>query len=236
MNPKFFALHQPKKGYRYGIDSFLLARFARFHPSEIICDLGAGVGTLGLLGLVRGGAKKLVAVEVQEELASYIFKNAELLEVGEKVEILHANWKQVGKYFKRNSFHAVISNPPYHKAKSGLISPSSSKAIAKHEIMGEMSDLIQAARYLLKPSGRLYLMYPPLRMEELIKELALAKFKIQRLVAIHPYIDRPATLIMVEAVRSPVRELLLEPLVIVYRDPDHYTPEVEAYVGKKRRV
>jgi tRNA1(Val) A37 N6-methylase TrmN6 len=79
-------------------------------------------------------------------------------------------------------------------------------------------------------------MYPPLRMEELIKELALAKFKIQRLVAIHPYIDRPATLIMVEAVRSPVRELLLEPPVIVYRDPDHYTPEVEAYVGKKRRV
>jgi tRNA1(Val) A37 N6-methylase TrmN6 len=229
-------LHQPKKGYRYGIDSFLLARFAQFHSTDLVCDLGAGVGTLGLLALARGGSKKVVAVEVQEELASYIFENAKLLGVQDRLEILHANWKKVSTYFKPRSFHVVISNPPYHKAKSGLLPPSTSKAIAKHEIEGTMRDLLHAASYLLKPSGKFYVMYPPLRLEELILELAKSKFKIQRMAYIHPYLDRSATLVMVEAVRSPVRELCLEAPVIVYRDQDHYTPEVEAWVGKKRRV
>lgn len=232
----FLALEQPKKGYRYTIDTFLLARFAQILPSDLIADLGAGVGTLGLIALARNGAKRLVSLEVQEELASYIFSNAQILEVQDKVEILHANWRDAKKFFKPRSFHVVMSNPPYHKSGSGKRPPDSSKAIAKHEVLGTMQDLIAAARFLLKPSGRLYLMYPPLRLEELVQSLAAAKFKMQRMCFIHPYLDRPATLVMVEAVRSPTRELKLEAPVVVYRDPDHYTAEVEAWVGKKRRV
>lgn len=56
--PNFPKLHQPKKGYRYGIDSFLLARFAKVHSNEVLCDLGAGVGILGFLALTRHKAKK----------------------------------------------------------------------------------------------------------------------------------------------------------------------------------
>src|SRR4029078_10079683 len=104
------------------------------------------------------------------------------------------------------------------------------------EVEGNMIDLIKAAAYLMKPSGRFCVMYPPLRLEELIVELAAAKLKIKRMAFIRPYQDRPATLVMVEAVRSMPRELKVEPPIVVYRDPEHYTPEVEAWVGPKRRV
>lgn len=177
----------------------------------------------------------MVAVEVQEGLVELAKKNAELLGAGGRFEIIAGNWKKVEKYFPAKSFHVVMSNPPYRKLKTGKIAPSGSKAIAKHETKGTMRELIGAARYLLKPTGRFYLMYPPLRLEELVQELASGGFKMQKLACIHPYPDRPATQVMVEAVLAKNRELKIEAPVIVYQDPDHYLPEIEAWVGKKRR-
>ncbi len=232
----FLCLRQPAKGYRYGIDSLLLARFAKFFASDSVCDLGGGVGLLGLLALSRGKVKHVVAVEVQQELAKYSLENARRLGVDGRFEVLHANWKEAHRLLKPKRFHVVLSNPPYRKVLSGKIPPEKSKAIAKHEILGSLPDLVQAAAYLLKPSGRFYVMYPPLRMEELIAELKKNKLKTQRLAAIHPYADRPATLVMLEAVRGMNREMVFEPPVVVYRDPDHYTPEVEAWVGRKRKL
>ena len=191
---------------------------------------------MGLLALNRFGVKQVVAVEVQEDLARRALENAEILGVKDRFEILHANWRDAVRLMKPKRFHAVISNPPYRKAKTGKIPPEKDKAVAKHEILGAMPDLIGAAAHLLKPAGRFLVMYPPLRLEECIRELNSRGFKIQRMGMIHPYVDRPATLVMMEAVRSAVREIAVEPPVIVYRDSDHYTPEVEAWVGPKRRV
>ncbi|HCU24121.1 MAG TPA: hypothetical protein DF383_03810 [Deltaproteobacteria bacterium] len=232
----FIPLHQPKTGYRYGIDSLLLARFADLRSSDRVCDLGAGVGILALWALTRRHVAHATAIEVQAALAELAVKNAEALGVRNRFEILVENWKKAKQFLKPHGFHVVMSNPPYRKAATGKAPPDLSKAIAKHEIAGAMPDLIQAAAYLMKPSGRFYLMYPPLRLEELVVELQKARLKIQRMAFIHPYADRPATLVMVEALRSMPRELKVEPPVIVYRDPEHYTPEVEAWVGPKRRI
>lgn len=233
---KYLALRQPEKGYRYNIDSLLLARFMKIHAQEVLCDLGAGVGVLGLVALAQGKARHLISVEVQAELAAYILENAKLLQVDAKVEVVVANWRNLKRKHLAKTCDVVMSNPPYRKAGSGKSPPDSSKAIAKHELLGAMPDLIEAARFLLKPEGRLYLMYPPLRLEEMVQELAKAKLKIQRLACIHPYGDRPATLCLVEAVRSAVRELRVDPPIVVYQDVEHYTPEIEAWVGPKRRV
>lgn len=99
-----------------------------------------------------------------------------------------------------------------------------------------MRDLVKTVKHLLKPTGRFYVMYPPLRLEELVINLAKVGIKIQRIGSIHPFADRPASQVMVEAVPAATRELTWEPPLVVYRDVDHYTPEVEAWVGKKRRV
>ncbi|MFO1463617.1 MAG: methyltransferase [bacterium] len=232
----FIPLFQPKKGYRYGIDSLLLARFADLRASDRVCDLGSGVGILALWALTRRRVEHAVAIEVQKELAELALKNAEVLGVKDRLEVFHENWRRVKSFLKPHGFHVVISNPPYRRAHSGKAPPDLGKAIAKHEIEGSMPDLIKAAAYLLKPAGRFCVMYPPIRLEELLGELQKARFKVQRMGFIHPYRDRPATLVMVEAVRAMARELKVEPPIVVYQDPDHYTPEVEAWVGPKRRV
>lgn len=231
----FTSLSQPEKGFRYGIDSFLLARFANFQRGERVCDLGAGVGILGLLALKKGKVAHVWAVEVQAELAELAIQNARNLNCSEQMTVLAGSWKEVPQHFKKYSCDLVISNPPYRKGKTGRLPPNPGKALAKHEVEGTLSDLLSSANYLLKTQGRLCLVYPPLRLEELVQELKKIKMKIQRMAWIHPYGDKPATLFMAEAVKSEPRELKVEAPVVVYKDPDNYSPELEDWIGKKKK-
>jgi tRNA1Val (adenine37-N6)-methyltransferase len=98
-----------------------------------------------------------------------------------------------------------------------------------------MCGLLEVAKKLLRPSGRLYLLYPVLRLEEFFENLNRVGLKSQRIVFIHPFMDRDATHFLLEAVNAPTRELKAGPPLIVYRDPRHYSSEVEHWVGKKYR-
>ncbi len=231
----FHQIEQPEKGYRFNIDSLLLIRFARFAPTDQVCDLGAGVGILSILASQWGKVEKIKAVEVQKELAQFARLNIQKFRLDNQIELIESNWKKINKIYSAASFDVVISNPPYRKKESGKASSNSIKLIAKHELLGSMADLIKTATYLLKRKGRLYLIYPPLRLEELILQLKKNNLKIQRMVFVHPFVDRKASHVMIEAVRSVQGEIIVEPPVIVFKDPDHYHPEVEKWVGKKVR-
>lgn len=115
---------QPAKGYRYNIDSFLLARFAQLKSKDLVCDLGAGVGILGFMALTRYKVRKVVAVEIQKELAEFAQENARLLGLKDHFEIFVKNWKGAPKFLKAKQFNVVISNPPYRKLKKRSASPS----------------------------------------------------------------------------------------------------------------
>ncbi len=231
----FTTLLQPTKGFRYGIDSFLLARFAQFRPGETVCDLGAGSGILGLLALKRGGVAKVLSVEVQSEVMALARKNALALGCGERMEFWEGDWRDLAEQKKRPRVDLVMSNPPYRKSETCRPSPRAERNLARQEVLGGLDDLVKSAVALLKVTGRFCVMYPPIRLEELFQSFQRWGLKAQRMVAVHPYVDRPASQILVEAVRSPHRELRIEAPVVVYRDPEHYHAEIEAYVGPKCR-
>lgn len=231
--PFFHQLEQPSQGYRFNIDSILLTRFAKFHSNDQVCDLGTGVGILGILALKWGEVAQVRAVELQPELAKYARLNIEKFSLQNQMELIEADWREIKHFLKSSSFDVVISNPPYRKKGSGEISKHHSKSIAKHELFGSMDDLLQAANYLLKKKGRFYLIYPVLRLEELISNLNKVNLKIQRLVFIHPFQQSAAAHFMVELVRSVKGEIQVEPPVIVYKNPHEYRPEIEEWVGKK---
>ena len=227
-------LLQPAKGYRYNLDSMLLARFSQFREGERVCDLGAGVGVLAILALMRGNVAKATAIEVQEELASYIQLNSEKFSLGKKLNILCCNWKEVKKHLKAKSMDLVISNPPYRKLASGKPPLNPLKAIAKQEVMGNMQDLILNARFLMKTKGRFTLIYPSARLEDFIGEISRQKLKLQRLCFIHPFLNRPATHFMAEAVFSVAGEICIEKPLIIYRNENQYMPEIEAWLGSPK--
>jgi len=59
---------QPARGYRYGLDPFLLAAFVRPRLRESIVDLGTGCGVIALLLARRWKTLKVWGVELQPEL------------------------------------------------------------------------------------------------------------------------------------------------------------------------
>ncbi len=226
-------LFQPDKGYRYNIDSMLISRFCNFKPGELVCDLGTGVGLIGILALTRGGVKKVFGVEVQQELADYAEKNISHFSLESQFELIVTNWKEIKKHLAPKSVDVVVSNPPYRKSSTGKIPKQSSKAIAKNEILGSLEDLLKAALYLMKPKARLLLIYPTLRLEDVIALSQKHKLKIQRISFVYPYLDRPATHFMVELVYSVAGEMIVEKPLLLFKDADHYQEEIESWVGKK---
>ena len=62
-------LIQKKHGFRFGMDSVLLADFAQIKPSDTVADFGCGTGVLPLLLKGRGKGKRFIGVEIQEEIA-----------------------------------------------------------------------------------------------------------------------------------------------------------------------
>lgn len=62
-------LLQKKKGFRFGMDSVLLAHFAFIHENDTVADFGTGSGVLPLLLIGRNKGKTFQCLEIQEEIA-----------------------------------------------------------------------------------------------------------------------------------------------------------------------
>src|SRR5438445_11149457 len=67
---------QPKNGYRFSIDSILLARFATARAGDRVLELGAGCGVIGLLVAAVAHPREIIAIEIQPEMAELAGRNA----------------------------------------------------------------------------------------------------------------------------------------------------------------
>ena len=138
------------------------------------------------------------------------------------------------KTFSPESFAAVVCNPPYRRTTSGRISPNAERKIARHEIAAGLADFFRAAAYLLPIKGRIALVYPALRLVDMLHSMRNANLEPKRLRMVHSFADAKAALVLTEGVkggRSGGIEVL-SPLN-VYQTGKQYTAEVEAMLAGK---
>ncbi|HEY7534616.1 MAG TPA: methyltransferase domain-containing protein, partial [Thermodesulfobacteriota bacterium] len=145
---------QKKHGYRYSQDSLQLVDFARVKKNDDVIDLGTGCGVMSLILAKRGLGKRIVGLEVQKELVELARRNIGINGFQERIEVIEGDIRKVRSLFPPGSFDYVITNPPYVEVESGLISPRSEKAIARHEVLCDMNDVLEVMRYILKPLKR----------------------------------------------------------------------------------
>ncbi len=206
---------QKKKGYRFSIDAILLSQFVKIRKDERVIDLGTGCGILPLLLSQTTKAHSFVGVELQEGLAECARKNVRLNHLENKISVLQQDLRQLRKDLPAGSFDAVLSNPPYRKNRSGRINPSSEKAIARHEIEGELEDLISIVSYLLPAKGRGYFIFPATRAIDLLAALRSRELEPKRLQFVHPRMGEEAKFVLTESVKSSGVELkVATPLIL----------------------
>jgi tRNA1(Val) A37 N6-methylase TrmN6 len=193
---------QKKHGYRYSQDSLQLVDFANIKRDDEVIELGTGSGVMALILARRGLGKRIVGIEIQKELVELSRRSVKLNNLEEKIEIIEGDIRKIESLFPPHSFDYVITNPPYIETKSGLISPGSQKAAARHEIFCDMNDVLKAIRYVLKPLKRGACVYPAPRFGELILKSKKKQLEPKRVQFVYPSPEERAELVMVEFIKE----------------------------------
>ena len=206
---------QSPDAFRFGMDSVLLADFARVRPGARVCDLGTGTGILPLLLYGRCSSITCDAVEIQEDSADRARRTMLLNGLQEQIRVLKGDLKQVRSSLPHASYDLVICNPPYSPAEASLPSPKASLRAARQEGECTLNDIAAAAEWLLQSRARLALMLPSARLSEAFFILRNHRLEIKRLRMVHSNALRPARLVLIEAMLDVNPGLIVEPPLIV---------------------
>lgn len=228
---KDIKLFQPKRGYRFSVDALLLEDFISARHLGNGVELGAGSGVISILLAKRRKNAKIIAVEIQESLARCAKRNVEMNQLDKRVEVLTKDIKKLKDILPPNKFDFVFSNPPFRKTKSGLLSVNEERAVARHEIKITLHDIIATASYLLKNTGKFYLIYHPFRLIELTGLLHRVRLEPKRIRFVHSGIGEEAKMVLIEAVKGSGAWLKIEPPFYIYEKGSEYTADMRRIYG-----
>ena len=220
-------LFQPRHGYRYSLDALLLARFcALVKPSGRIADLGAGCGIISLVLARVNPEASVVAIEKNHDMAELIERNINHNGLAHRVSLQSADVIDLRGKHPDSTFDLVVSNPPYRKPQSGRISPLAGRDAARHETTAGLADFLAAAKYLVKPSGRICFIQLPSRLAEFMALAVQMKLSVLRLRMIHNNAGSPATMFMAELAKGRRSAPVIESPLLVRDMQGEYTDEV----------
>jgi len=214
------------------VDALLLENFISAKRLEKGIELGTGSGIISILLSKRIKGSKITAVEIQKSLAERAGRNISLNGLDDRIEILSKDIKDLRKTFPTNEFDYVFSNPPFRKPKTGLMSIYEEKAVARHEIEITLPDLIGTASYLLKHSGKFYMIYHPFRLAELISHLRKSRLEPKRIRFVHSRTGEEAKMVLIEAVKGSGIWLKISPPLYLYEKGNKYSEELNSILGK----
>ena len=220
-------LFQPLHGYRYSLDPLLLASFCGVRDcGGNIIDLGAGCGIISLVLARINPSAAVMAVENNPDLALLIDRNIHHNGLPERVSSVVEDVVNLRNALPDSSFDLVVSNPPFRTAMSGKISPKAGRDTARHESTATLTDFLAAAKFLVKPSGRICFIQLPARLPEFMAIAAHLKLSILRLRIIHNNAASPATMFMAELAKGRRSTPVVEPPLFVRDINGEYTDEV----------
>jgi tRNA1Val (adenine37-N6)-methyltransferase len=221
-------IRQPEGGYRFSIDSVLLAGFAAPHCRGHVLDLGTGCGVLPLLlSRLAPGMRSGTGVEIQQSLwacaeANFRENGPELL-----LRAIRADFRGEVPGIVPGTFDFVVSNPPYGRPGSGRRNPHPGKEAARHELHCSIPELFAAAARCMAPDGRFALILPHGRLPEVPDGARREGMGIEETRRVCPREGSPPSRILILLARgaeSPPREL---PPLYLHEGEGKYRPDVE---------
>lgn len=226
-----YGIIQRKGTFCFGMDAVLLSGFAVVKPGEKALDLGTGTGIIPILLEAKTEGRHFTGLEIQEESADMARRSVKYNHLEEKVEIVTGDIKEAGSRFALASFDVVISNPPYMNDAHGIKNPGDAKAIARHEVLCTLDDVVREGARVLRPGGRFYMVHRPHRLIEIITALTAYRLEPKRMKLVHPFVDKEANMVLIEAVRGGRSMIKVEKPLIVYREQGVYTDEIYDIYG-----
>lgn len=222
---------QKTDGFCFGMDAVLLSGFASVRSGEHVLDLGTGTGIIPLLLSAKTEGEHFTGLEIQKEIAEMAGRSVALNGLEGKIDIVNGDIKEASRIFGAASFDVVTTNPPYMNDTHGLKNPAEVKAISRHEVLCTLEDVVREGARVLKPGGRMYMVHRPHRLIEILGTMTRHKLEPKRMKMVHPFRDREANMVLIEAVRGGGAWMKVEAPVIVYQEPGVYSDEIYDIYG-----
>ena len=211
-----YRIIQNEKAFCFGMDAVLLSGYAVVKPGERALDLGTGTGIIPILLEAKTAGSHFTGLEIQPEMAEMARRSVDYNGLEDKVDIVTGDIKEAAEIFKPAFFDVITTNPPYMLADHGLRNPDDSKAIARHEVLCTLDDILRESMRLLQDKGRFYMIHRPFRLTEILTKMHEYKIEPKRIQFIHPYIDKEPTMVLVEGMRGAKPRVTIEPPIIMY--------------------
>lgn len=226
----YFIIQNPDK-FCFGMDAVLLSGFAKVKQQEIAIDLGTGTGIIPILLEAKTEGMHFTGLEIQPESADMARRSVLYNHLEDKISIETGNIKDASKHFGASSFHVVTTNPPYMTGNHGLTNSNEAKAIARHEILCNLEDIIRESAKLLKPQGRFYMVHRPFRLSEIMVLMHQYGLEPKRMQLVYPFVNKEPNMVLIEGLRGGNPRITVEKPLIVYKEPGIYTDEVYDIYG-----
>lgn len=226
-------LIQKKEGFRFGVDAVLLANFANVNKKYSVLDLCTGTGIIPFIIYGKKEPKEVYGVEIQEEFAEMANRSAKINNLQDKLSFVCGDLKDEKLIKSMPRFDVVTVNPPYKLNNAGIINPKDKLAIARHEIMCTLEDVIKASRRFLKDNGRLYIVHRPERLADIFCLMRKYKIEPKRVRMVHPNTKKAANIVLVEGQRDGGAFLKWEAPLYVYNDEGGYSEEINKIYGRE---
>lgn len=196
-----YKIVQKSDYFKFSLDSILLANFVNINMADSkLLDFCTGNCPIPII--LSNSIKNIVAFEVQKEIYDLGDESLSLNNIN-NVKLINDDIKNIGNYYEEGYFDIITCNPPYFKViDSSRINDNNVKAIARHEILIKLEDIVSLAYKFLRDKGKLYIVYRPDRLMELLKLFDKYKFGVKKLQCCYNNSESLSSMILIEAMKN----------------------------------
>lgn len=225
-------LIQKKDGFKFGIDAVLLSDFAQVKKKHRVMDLCTGTGIVPFLVYGKYEPQSVFGLEIQRDMVEMAERSVKLNSLEGRVQFINGDLKDIDTLKKLDRFDVVTVNPPYKLNNSGILNPLDKLAIARHEVLCNLEDVIAASRVLLKDNGRMFIVHRPERLADIFTLMRKYKIEPKRVKMVHPKMGKAPNIVLVEGQRDGGAYLKWEAPLYVYDENGRYTKEIDEIYGR----
>ena len=218
---------QNEEGFCFGIDAVLLSDFAKnIKKNSKVLDLGTGTGIISILLCEKTELKKIIGVEVQEEVYDMACRSAKLNNLENKFEVINENVLNLENVLEKNSFDVIVTNPPYKEQNTGVVNEDEKKLISRHEVLANLEDFIKVSTTFLKDKGEFYMVHRPERMVDIFSLMRKYKIEPKEVRLVFSNEKNPPKMILVKGVKNGGEYLKFRENLYIYKNDGSYTDEI----------
>ena len=227
---------QNSKGFCFGIDAVLLSDFAKeIKKGSKVLDLGTGTGIISILLCGKTELSKIVGVEVQKEVADMAERSIKLNNLQGKFEIINDNIINLEKYYEKNFFDAIVTNPPYKKENTGIVNNDEKKLISRHEILAKLEDYINISNRMLKDKGEFYMVHRPERLVDILALMRQYKIEPKEIRFVCSHNNEEPKLVLIKGIKNARPFVKVRENLYIYNQDGSYTNEIYRIYNKEKK-